>query len=254
MPARRFFVRDRRAAGESIAIEGSDVHKIAHVLRLRTGDRIEIVDSAAQLFFATVEINGELVSARLDTLIESTPQPHARIDVAQGIPKGAKMDYVVEKLGELGVHRLFPLQTERTVAGGAGAAKVDRWRRLAHSASAQSGRRDVMQVSEPFGMRDLYERIGEYDLVLFPWEAAAPEPLGGRLPALLAGASRVLVVIGPEGGFSHAEAEAARAAGAELVSLGHTILRTETAALVTVAILGYELDRKVQVQKDSSDT
>lgn len=254
MPARRFFVRDRRAAGEVVAIEGGDAHKIARVLRLRTGDRIEIVDSAAQLFSATLEIEGDRVGALLETLIEAAPLPQVRIDVAQGIPKGSKMDYVVEKLCELGVHALFPLQSERGVANDVGIAKLERWRRLAQSASAQCGRRDIMNVSEPLSVRDLYARMAEYDLVLFPWEAAVPEPLGLRLPALLAGASRILVVIGPEGGFSHAEAEAARAAGAELVSLGRTILRTETAALVAVAILGYEAERRVQVKKDYSDT
>ena len=254
MPARRFFVRDRRAAGEVVAIEGGDAHKIAHVLRLRSGDRIEVVDSAAQLFSATLEIDGERVGARLDAVVDTPPASATRIDVAQGIPKGSKMDYVVEKLCELGVHSVFPLQSERSIASAGAAAKLDRWRRLAKSASAQCGRRDIMNVSEPLAMRDLYERMAEYDLVLFPWEAAAPEPLGQHLPALVAGANRILVVVGPEGGFSHAEAEAARAAGAELVSLGRTILRTETAALVTVAILGYELDRRVQVPKDYSDT
>lgn len=242
MPARRFFVRDRRSPGELVAIEGGDAHKIAHVLRLRSGDRIEIVDSAAQLFSATLEVDGEGVRARLETLTDDTSAPRARIDVAQGIPKGAKMDYVVEKLGELGVRSLFPLQSERGVANDVSASKLERWRRLAQTASAQCGRRDVMHVSDPVGMRELYTRMAEYDVVLFPWEALEPEPLRRRLPALLAGADRILVVIGPEGGFSHAEAEAARAAGAHVISLGRTILRTETAALAAVAIIGYELE------------
>ena len=242
MPARRFFVRDRHAAGETVAVEGGDAHKIVHVLRLRTGESIEVVDSAAQLFAASVQIDGDRVHAHLETLIASAPDEPAIIDVAQGIPKGAKMDYVVEKLGELGVHRLYPLMSERTIAD-AGTAKLHRWRRLAQAASTQSGRRDVLAVEEPLSIRDLYERMSEYDLVLFPWEAAVPEPPGRRLPSLVIGARRILVAIGPEGGFSHAEAEGARAAGAQLLSLGPRILRTETAALVTVALLWYELGR-----------
>jgi 16S rRNA (uracil1498-N3)-methyltransferase len=102
-------------------------------------------------------------------------------------------------------------------------------------------------------MPSLCARMGEYDLVLFPWEAAVPEPLGTRLPSLLAGVQRMLVVIGPEGGFSHAEAEIGRAAGAELVSLGPRILRTETAALVAVSIVWYETERRVEGQKNRSD-
>jgi 16S rRNA (uracil1498-N3)-methyltransferase len=210
---------------------------------LRTGDTIEVIDSAAQLFTAGVQIEGDRVTAHLESLDAQAPESAARIDVAQGIPKGSKMDYVVEKLGELGVHALLPLQSERTVSGDAGAPKLERWRRLAQQASAQSGRRDVLAVEQPIGMRMLYERMSDYDLVLFPWEAAIPEPLAARLPALLHDARRILVAIGPEGGFSHAEAEAARAAGAELVSLGPRILRTETAALVAVAVIWYELHR-----------
>jgi 16S rRNA (uracil1498-N3)-methyltransferase len=253
VPARRFFVRDRHAAGETVAVEGGDAHKIVNVLRLRSGETIELVDSAAQLFSARVQIDGDRVQAHLELLIASAPEEPAIIDVAQGIPKGAKMDYVVEKLGELGVHRVIPLFSERTIAD-AGSSKIERWRRLAQAASAQSGRRDVLEVEEPLSIRDLYARMGEYDLVLFPWEAVVPEPPARRLPGLLAGARRILVTIGPEGGFSHAEAEAARASGAQLLSLGPRILRTETAALVAVALLWYELGRQLEVRSDHSDT
>ena len=96
--------------------------------------------------------------------------------------------------------------------------------------------------------------MSDYDLVLLPWEAAVPEPLAARLPALLQGVRRVLIAIGPEGGFSHAEAEAARAAGAELVSLGSRILRTETAALVAVSILWYEIDRRLEGDRQPTDS
>ncbi|HEY5339856.1 MAG TPA: RsmE family RNA methyltransferase, partial [Candidatus Aquilonibacter sp.] len=187
-----------------------------------------------------LELDDARVRARLETLEASPPSAALRIDVAQGIPKGAKMDYVVEKLGELGVHVLIPLCSERTIAGDVSPAKLERWRRLAQGASAQSGRNDILEVTPPLSLAELLVRMPGYDAVLFPWEAAAPEPLRERLPGLIAGASRVLVVVGPEGGFSHAEAEAAASAGAALISLGSTILRTETAALATVAILRYE--------------
>lgn len=240
MPARRFFVRDRHAAGDSVPIEGSDAHKIVHVLRLASGDTIEVIDSGAQVFRAHLELDGARVRARLDTLEGARPRATLHIDVAQGIPKGAKMDYVVEKLGELGVRTLIPLRSERTIAGDVSAAKLERWRRLAQSASAQSGRTDILDVTPSLDLAGLLACMPGYDAVLFPWEAAPPEPLRERLPGLVAGVSRVLIVVGPEGGFSHAEAEAAAAAGAALISLGSTILRTETAALAMVAILRYE--------------
>jgi 16S rRNA (uracil1498-N3)-methyltransferase len=242
MPARRFFVRDRHVLGDVVAIQGSDAHKIAHVLRLNAGDAIEVIDSAGQLFRATLEREVAGVGARLDALLEVPDDAALRIDVAQGIPKGAKMDYVVEKLGELGVQTLLPLRSERTIASDVSAAKLARWRRLAHGASAQSGRRDILAVTDPIGWEELLARIPRYDAVLLPWEAAPREPLRERLPGLLARARRILLAIGPEGGFSHTEAEAAVAAGAESVSLGSTILRTETAALVAVAMVRYQCD------------
>ena len=151
------------------------------------------------------------------------------------------MDFVVEKLGELGVRTLIPLQSERTIVQDLGAAKLERWRRLARSSAQQSGRTDLLAVTDPLPFAQLCVQFSEYDAVLFPWEVAEPQSLREHLPAIIRDARRILVVIGPEGGFSHGEAESAQAAGAHLLSLGPRILRTETAALAVVAVLGYEL-------------
>ncbi len=241
MPARRFFVRDAHHAGEVVAIHGSDAHKIVNVLRLRNGDVIEVVDSRGTIFGATLESKDGALHARLTQARDASPGPGVLIDVAQGIPKGQKMDFVVEKLGELGVRALLPLRSERTIVTDVGPAKLERWRRLARSAAQQSGRPDLLTVTEPLRFAQLSLQFSEYDAVIVPWEIAEPEPLRAVLPKIVRGARTILVVIGPEGGFSHAEAESAQAAGAHLVSLGSRILRTETAALAVVAILAYEL-------------
>ncbi len=241
MPARRFFVRDAHRAGEVVAVHGSDAHKIVNVLRLRDGDVIEVVDSRGAIFAATLESKDGALHARLGELRAEPAASTIVVDVAQGIPKGQKMDFVVEKLGELGVRTLIPLQSERTIVQDLGAAKLERWRRLARSSAQQSGRPDLLRVVDPLPFAQLLERFTEYDAILFPWEVAEQQPLRERLPEIVRGAPRILVVIGPEGGFSHAEAESAQAAGAHLISLGPRILRTETAALAVVAILDYEL-------------
>ncbi len=241
MSARRFFVEDTHAVGERVVVADADAHKIRDVLRLRAGDTIEVVDSAGQIFDATLEsVDGGIQAQLLRVIDERSDEPAMQIDVAQGIPKGQKMDFVVEKLSELGVASIIPLATERAVVRDPGDAKVERWRRLAKTAAAQSGRRSILTVDEPVRFDDVIARFASYDLVLFPWEIhAADRKLRDVLPTLAAGARRVLVVIGPEGGFSHAEAERAREAGAHVISLGRRILRTETAALVLVAILQY---------------
>ena len=177
--------------------------------------------------------------AALETSIERAASTLPRVTIAQGVPKGQKMDFVVEKLTELGAGAIVPLQSERTIVSDVSPNKIERWRRLAKSAAQQCGRSDIPEVADPLTFEKMLARFKDYDCVLAAWEVAERVPLRECLPDLIANADNVLVLIGPEGGFSHAEAEAAKEAGAQLVSLGSRILRTETAALVVLAIIGY---------------
>ena len=239
MPARRFFVEGVRASGDLIDITGGDAHKIAHVLRLRDGDALEVVDSAGAVFTASIlSHGGGIVQVSVhEALTASIPSNALRIDVAQGVPRGQKMDFIVEKATELGANAILPFVSERSVAHDIGAAKIDRWRRLAKTAAQQCGRRTIPAVEPVLAFVSLLERFRDYDAVLFPWELAPQVPLRESLPSLLREGARVLVVIGPEGGFSHQEADAATGSGAHLLWLGHRILRTETAALALLAVI-----------------
>lgn len=237
MPARRFFVEGVQREGARVPIGDSDARKIVRVLRLRDGDRIEVVDSSGALYVARAAIHGDAVAAVLEASIPSAAPPALRVDVAQALPKAAKMDFVVEKCTELGAAAILPFCSERSVARETRPAKLDRWNRLARSAAAQCGRRDVPPVAPPRSFEALLAAFAEYDAVLFPWELAPQVPVRASLPPLLLDARRVLVAIGPEGGFAHAEAEAAGARGAHLIWLGPRILRTETAALVALTLI-----------------
>lgn len=239
MAARRFFVEGVRATGESIAIDGGDAHKIAHVLRLHPGDALEIVDSAGVLFPATIAaIDGGVVRASLGEALDAANDVDAlRIDVAQAVPKGQKMDFVVEKTTELGASAILPFYSERSIVHELGASKRERWQRLATTAAQQCGRRTIPNVAEPLAYDALLARFREYDCVLFPWELAPHDPLLATLAQALSTARSALVVIGPEGGFTHREAEAAREAGAHLLWLGPRILRTETAGMALLAVI-----------------
>jgi 16S rRNA (uracil1498-N3)-methyltransferase len=223
-------------------LNGSDAHKIVSVLRMRDGDEIEVIDSAAQRFLAAITIDGRSVQATLHERKASRDLSTPNITVAQGVPKGHKMDFVVEKLTELGVAQIVPLQSERTVVTDVSANKIERWRRLAKTAAQQCGRNDVPRVADQQHFADMCGTFADYDVVLFPWELADCQPLRECLPKLVRDAGRILVLIGPEGGFSHAEADAAGTAGAHLISLGPRILRTETAALVVLSVLRYLTD------------
>jgi len=207
-------------------------------LRQRTGDRILVVDSAAQEFRATLTVAQGRVEARLDELVHARNRESTRaITLAQMIPKGQKLDYIVEKATELGVSALIPVQSSRSVAE-ASTNKLTRWRNLARSAAQQSGRSKVPDVEAPIDFPALVARIHDFDAAIFAWELAE-QPLRTALVSL-AKARSILVIVGPEGGFSHEEAEAVVAAGAHAVSLGSRILRTETAPLVILTAILYE--------------
>jgi len=210
------------------------------VLRRGQGDALEIVDSAGALFGATLLLEGGSARARLETALAAPRPPALRITLAQGIPKGQKMDFVVEKATELGVADILPFASERTVGDGAREGKLERWRRLAKAAAQQCGRADVPEVAAPTDVAGLAVALAGFDLALVPWELAPAVPLRERLPLLLAGARSVVVAIGPEGGLSHAEAAALERAGGRLVSLGSRVFRTETAGLVACSALLYE--------------
>lgn len=239
MGARRFFVSGQRHVGEAVTIEGADARKITSVLRLRAGDTVQIVDSASHVFDASLDLVDGALVATLNAMHDAQTTGGTIIDVAQGIPKGAKMDFVVEKLTELGVSSIIPLESERTIVRDVSVSKLQRWQRIAQSASQQCGRTTIPHIASPATLLQLTREFASYDVVLLPWEVAQRSPLRDGLPALIKGKGRILILVGPEGGFSHGEADAAVASGADPISLGDRILRTETAALVLVSILQY---------------
>jgi len=240
--AERFFVEGVARPGEERELAPDDARKAAVVLRKRAGDGLEIVDSGGTLFAARiVRVTAYAVVVRLEAERAAAREPRVELTLLQGVPKGAKMDFVVEKATELGVARIVPLVTQRVQGDAASAAKVERWRRLAKAASQQCGRRTIAAIDEPRRLADALSAtdVPGYDAVLVAWEVAERVPLRDRLPALLEGRSRVAVAIGPEGGFARDEVTAALAAGATAISLGERILRTETAGLVLCAAIRY---------------
>ncbi|MGA7200224.1 MAG: 16S rRNA (uracil(1498)-N(3))-methyltransferase [Candidatus Cybelea sp.] len=238
--ARRFFVEGAKETGGIVEIGGTDAHKIAHVLRLSIGDRVVVIDSAARTFTAAIAAVGRVIRANIEEEIfdDRASSTALRIDVAQAVPKGRRMDFVIEKGSELGVETFLPFYCERSVSRDVGAEKAARWQRIARSAAQQCGRKSVPSVLDPMPFGVLLERFREYGAVLFAWELATPGPLHARLTEALPASGRVLLVVGPEGGFTHAEAELAESRGAAMLWLGPRVLRTDTAALVLLAVIG----------------
>ncbi len=240
MGATRFFVSGVHAVGDIAALADDDARKLLVVLRKSAGAPLQIVDSSGRTFAARLIVDGSSVRAELERELAARRPDTLRLTLAQGIPKGQKMDFVIEKATELGVAAIVPFASERTVGAESGRdGKVERWRRLAKAAAQQCGRTDVPIVEVPVGFADLLASIGRYDAAVIPWELEGGPPLRERLPALLEGVRDVLAIIGPEGGLAAAEVAAARERGAHPISLGSRIFRTETAGLVTCSALLY---------------
>ena len=236
----RFFVEGVHAVGDRVAFAPDDAHKLATVLRKRNGDRVQVVDSGGIVYAATLQLAGRDVGATLDERLDRGEIEAAlRVTIAQAVPKGQKMDLVIEKATELGAHAIVPVRSARVIGHDTSPAKLERWRRIAKSAAQQSGRVRVPDVAEVHDWEALLATFRRYDRVYVPWELAEPAPLRGVFECDLAGARNVLVVIGPEGGFAAEEVARARDAGARTISLGRRILRTETAALVVLSALLY---------------
>lgn len=232
---RRFFAEPAALDQEEIAFAAREAHHIARVLRLRPGERLIVFDGCREVEAELVSVEGPTVAARR----LGQPRPARRpveISLLQGVARGTKMDLVIRMATEVGIAAIHPVLTTRAVAG-AGGTRAARWQRIAEQAARQAGRGDVPAIHTPAPLDATLEALGPVDLFVIPWEAEARpigEVIAGRAFATAA------VLIGPEGGLAPEEIATARAAGGVTVSLGPLILRTETAGLVSAAMLLYE--------------
>jgi 16S rRNA (uracil1498-N3)-methyltransferase len=213
--------------GKEIALTKDQVRHL-RVLRVKDGDKIGVFDGKGREFeviYSEKVSNGNI---KLEKAIKGQEEPKVKITLAIAVPKGARMDVLVEKVSELGVNRIVPIICSRSVVKPR-EAKVDRLRRIALEACAQSERSIVPTISEPIEFGKLLDTMKEYNHVFICHKSGAP------LAHAYDDCESVLVIVGPEGDFTPAEHEAAKEAGCISVTLGPTILRTETAGISAVA-------------------
>lgn len=242
----QFFVEDWQVADSSVTIEGSDVNHIRNVLRMKAGEKVRISTSSGKNYFCRLsEIGEAMVQADiLEELSEGTELPN-KIYLFQGLPKGDKMELIIQKAVELGAYEIIPVSMKNCVVkldAKKAENKVRRWKEIAKSAAKQSKRSLIPEIRTPLTYPQAVEAAKELDIVLVPYEnergmAATKE----AVEQLKAGQS-IGIFIGPEGGFASEEIELAKKEGMQLISLGKRILRTETAGLATLAVLAYHLE------------
>lgn len=244
----RYFVPPDRMGAGTVTLQGEDARHLATVMRAKPGDAFVACDGSGREALAKiVSIDKEKVEARIEEEREAVSEMKWRVTVAQSLPKGDKLETVIQKGTEAGAAAFVPFLSLRTVVQydeRKEAKRIDRWRKIAKEAAEQSHRAVVPEVLPVQSWKQLVGTFKDYDLVLLCYEEEGRAGTGLR-PALEAfrakGAAdpRLLVVVGPEGGFDGKEAEAATAAGALAVGLGTRILRTETAALYALACMAY---------------
>jgi 16S rRNA (uracil1498-N3)-methyltransferase len=251
----RLFLPPEKLKSKKILITGEQARYLSLVMRSRPGDRLLLFDGLGFKYECTIiSVHKKEVLAELIKKSPHSVESPVSITLVQGLPKADKMDLIVQKTTELGVTKIIPVITERSQVRHTD--KTERWKKIAQSASQQSGRDKVPEIGDPVTFKDFLE------VYITPLAKGYIEDIKGikldsrihmifsedrkssNLKQALSGLrsmTDIMIVIGPEGGFTNEEVDAASERGFVPVSLGPRILRTETAPLAAVSIVQYEL-------------
>jgi 16S rRNA (uracil1498-N3)-methyltransferase len=239
---RRFTVTPERISDNRIAFDRAESHHMAAVLRLTAGDLVVATDGRGQDYTVRLDTLGETAVGTVLQVAPSLSEPPLGITLVQGIPKGDKMEAIVRAATELGVTRVLPAITARTVVRlplGRWRERSRRWQRVAREAAKQCGRGMIPEVESPRPLVEwLDPRVATADLRLCLWEGQASS-LSRVCDALQPAPATAIVLVGPEGGLTPDEVESARARGWTIASLGPRILRAETASAAVIAVLQF---------------
>ena len=242
----RFFVSRDQIDGETAVITGSDVNHISRVLRMAPGEELSLSDGEGTNYYCAItEISRDEVRLKVIGSWPSFSELPVRIYLYQGLPKAGKMDTIIQKAVELGVYKIIPVQTARSVAKieeKKEAKKQTRWQSISESAAKQAGRAIIPEVGSSLSFEEAINACKAHDAVLIPYEKAEGMEQARQLVRSLHGCREIGILIGPEGGFEESEVALAQSAGAHTMSLGHRILRTETAGMMVLSIIMFELE------------
>ena len=242
----KIFVEPKDIHEEYIYIYNQeDINHIIKVLRLSENDIIIVGDGNGQDYKACIEtIDKKVITAKKIEKKFSHAEPLIDVTLYQGIPKSSKMEYIIQKTTELGINRIVPVMTKRTIVkldAKATQNKLQRWQRVAYEAAKQSKRGKIPAVSLPVDFEQALQEMRELDMSLIPYEKEEKNNLKQILCNPATTKTKIGVFIGPEGGFEEKEIQRALQLGIYPVTLGPRILRTETAGMATLAVIMYEL-------------
>lgn len=242
----RFFVPSTGFDGDMVCISGEDARHIARALRMAVGETVTVCDMHGTTHTCVLERITDAASfARIVASSPSDTEPPYTVTLYQAFPKGDKMDYIVQKAVEAGACRIVPFLSERCVSrpdADAAEKKRVRWQRIALEAAKQCGRGRIPTVERPLSYARMLEEASAASLSLFCYEGDGTASIRALLSGATSTPDSVSLVIGSEGGFSMAEADAAACAGLRMCGLGRRILRCESASGFALACIAYALE------------
>lgn len=237
----RFFI-DEKPQGENITITGEDAHHITKVLRMKINEQLVICDSKGNDYNCQIEsLQKDCVCCKIIETTQSVGEAKTDVTLYMALPKGDKMDFIIQKAVELGAKKIVPYIAKRSVSRPDEKSmhkKCDRWRKIAKEAAMQSGRGIIPEVCDVLTFKDAVKQASECQFALFLYENEQETSIKNVLSQKEI--SSVALMIGPEGGFDESEVKLAVNANMKSVSLGKRILRCETAPIVSLSIVMYE--------------
>jgi len=246
---RRFFVETQQIDHDLVTITGQDAKHLGKVLRLSSGDEIQVFDGSGVEYL--VKITSVKPSQATGIVLgrqQGSTEPPLKVNLVQALPKQGKMELIIQKCTELGVGAIYPVETDRTVVkleGAKGGEKTERWQKVAVEAVKQCGRSYVPKVFLPQSLAELLKLIvSKNDTALIMlWEGEKTRGLKKVLSQWENQRDKpeLFLLIGPEGGFTEEEVDKVQAYGGQVVTLGPRILRTETAGMVALGAILYHL-------------
>jgi len=270
----RFFTEPKNVKNGEIYMVGDDVNHMKNSLRMKVGEQLEVCDSAGKVYLCQIDeyLQGKERAEKNNKQFKGNQQAKAdqsvknvkplavvlkiekewqndtelpnQIYLFQGLPKSDKMELIIQKAVELGVHQIIPVSTNRAVVKldeKKSTKKVSRWNSISESAAKQAGRGIIPKVNEVMTYEEALEVAKNLELILFPYELATDMASTKEILQSAKSNQKIGVFIGPEGGFEQMEVEKAIEAGATPITLGKRILRTETAAITMLSLLMFEL-------------
>jgi len=241
----RFFVEPNQISDKFITITGSDVQHILKVLRLGEGAILNVADGTGMEYKGSIVDKGkDFVRLSVIGMYYNSTESPVEVTLFQGLPKGDKMELIIQKCTELGVKKIVPVSCQRSIVQlrpDKAEQKRTRWQKISEEAAKQSRRSLIPEITQVQTLEEALKNIKQDEVFLIPWEEEKANNLRDVIQPLKGRCRKVSILIGPEGGLTCEEVALAKDAGGSTVTLGPRILRTETAGLTVVAIVLYEL-------------